>query len=277
MQQTAAADDELERLSAFFGMALDPPTYDTTWGLPYYAPETDTVYLSRVVPRDAVHETRHAVHRQVIASVIAAYPDEVQALYADELYGLPATDRGWEEHVAARMTDVPAADDLYDRAADSDRAVGERLSAAYIRKLDETARRQPEFFAENGTGLYRGCDALVSGGGVVAAGVLAAHAVTAGISAAAFFSGTALLLAGWIGDHGHYLYTGLRAEPLTETTLVPYDQGDRRRAMLYHPDVADSIDGFLSVLDDYGIGAATGDVTVQEREGRTIKSRGETV
>lgn len=268
---------EIERLSDFFDMDLSPPAYDTTWGMPYYAPETDTVYLSRTVPRDAIHETRHAVHRQVIASVVSAYPDDVQALYADELYGLPATDRGWEEHIAARFTDIPAADDLYDRIQGSDQPVDELLSAAYARKLDETARRQSEFFAENGTSLYRGGDALVTGGGVVAAGILSAHAITAGVSPeSAFFTGTALLLTGWTGDHSHYLYTGLQAEPLTETTLAAYTPGDRRRAMLYHPAVADSIDGFLSVLDSYGIGLKTGEVASADEE-RTIKSRGETV
>jgi hypothetical protein len=217
------------------------------------------LHLNPLLPDYSEHESRHAVHYQVLEDVVERNTDAVKAYYEEELAELsPIPSGAGIIFLGQKLNNLcgieTATDRFYDTARTADLDADE-LALQVHGQNRRTNPVQEEFYAENETRSELSTNTIIAPVGAVIGGAGAIELYQAGIETVMQEPQMMLpplaLLASYRSIQ--HIRQTQRGEPLVDTTLERYDTEDRQRAMLYNSRVAATVDDFLDVLDEYDI------------------------
>ncbi len=259
-EQCESVEETIRDGETFFDIAIERPDRRKTYRwISRYAPEEQTLYLNPLLSRYTTHESRHVVHYQVITDVVERNENDIKTYYEEELSDLSSVPSGTGFTFAGQKLNnlfgiETTTDEFYDAARTADLGMDD-LALQVHGQNRRTNPVQEEFYAENRTGSELSLNAVMAPTGILVSGAGATELYHAGIDALLHSPQMALPPLAILASYRaiHHMQQGQRSEPLIDTTLEAYNTDDRKRAMLYNSEVADTVDDFLDVLDEYGI------------------------
>lgn len=275
--------NEFAEIAKFLDADIPEPEIKVSWKeKPWYDGYNNRVTINPLAPKYvSKHEARHAAQEATISEISSEFHDELKNFYRSELENLELLwDMGGMADRVNKILPIGSRAEEISEMEDKLGEFGPYETAILVGGKNYLTSKQPEIWASGGY-LVPDTIAQVTGGiyfgdepsEIVDNVEYAARAselwldtqtndlglfsqevynqeigVLLGVSAIHI-----TLNAVAYGGASAALYETLQPEPLKQSNLIHLENEDRKRAMLYNDEVADGIDEFLEVLNEYGI------------------------
>lgn len=247
-REKLGALDEIDSMEKFFDVSIEEPEFVPTKGRNGIIPSRGSILIGVEDP-EGVAGARSLVHYNVIEEVVERNESEVEDYFEDELLDL--SPRKLPQKIKQRLSIDKGIEDISEQVLQDDLHPAEG-----IMRINSISDVQTDVFAEDGRADYfRILGSAATAGGLLTA--ISGHGLyTQGLDYMMqdpYSASIGVVGAGITGMAAKGLYDIAPGEPLTTRNMVEYDTEDCQRAMLYNSQICNDIDGYLEILDEYGI------------------------